>query len=67
MIASTIVFTVCVAALAVTSWRAARADPDATVTELFDRMMETRTVRIAMLVTWWWLGWHFFVAQTVDP
>lgn len=67
MIASAVVFAVCVAALVLTAWRAAREDPEATVTELFDRVMANRTVRIAMIVAWWWLGWHFFVAQTVDP
>lgn len=67
MIASLAVFSLCVAALTITAWRARRADPEATVTELFDRVMASRTVRIAMIVAWWWLGWHFFVAQTVDP
>jgi hypothetical protein len=66
MIPSTAVFAACVAALIFTAWRAAREDPEATIAELFDRVMATRTVRIAMIVAWWWLGWHFFVAQTVD-
>jgi uncharacterized protein DUF6186 len=26
-----------------------------------------RAVRVALVVFWWWLGWHFLVAQTVDP
>jgi hypothetical protein len=67
MMSSAVVFTLCVAALAFTAWRAAREDPEATLAELFDRVMETRTVRVAIVMVWWWLGWHFFVAQTVDP
>jgi hypothetical protein len=29
--------------------------------------MSDRAPRIAILVFWWWLGWHFLVARTVDP
>jgi hypothetical protein len=29
--------------------------------------MTARSARICLLTFWWWLGWHFFVAQTVDP
>ncbi|MES2172102.1 MAG: DUF6186 family protein [Actinomycetota bacterium] len=39
----------------------------ATIAELLDRVMATRTARVAILAFWWWLGWHFLVAQTVDP
>jgi hypothetical protein len=67
VIPSLVVFTACVVALIFTAWREARADPEATIMELFDRLMESRTVRIAMIIAWWWLGWHVFVAQTVDP
>jgi hypothetical protein len=28
--------------------------------------MATRAVRIGMILAWWWLGWHFLVARTVD-
>jgi hypothetical protein len=67
MIASTSVFLLCLVAVATGSLLARRNDPDATVTALFDRMMSDRTVRLAVIVCWWWLGWHFLVAQTVDP
>jgi hypothetical protein len=36
--------------------------PDAavpTVAEVVDRCLSTRTGRLLILVTWWWLGWHF--------
>jgi hypothetical protein len=67
MIASTSVFLLCLVAVAAGSLLARRNDPDATITALFDRMMSDRTVRLAVIVCWWWLGWHFLVAQTVDP
>jgi Family of unknown function (DUF6186) len=38
----------------------------ATFGELLDRVMATRAARICLLTFWWWLGWHFFFAQTVD-
>lgn len=67
MITSLVVFAACGIALIVSAWWARRSDPDATVTELFDLMMTDRTVRLAVIVCWWWLGWHFLVGQTVDP
>lgn len=38
-----------------------------TVVELFDAVFAERAPRIAIVLFWWWLGWHFLVAQTVDP
>lgn len=67
MIAGILVFLLCLAALLVSAWAARAADPHATVVELFDRALADRTVKLAMLVCWWWIGWHFLVAQTVDP
>ncbi len=67
MILSPVVFALCVAALAVSAWIVRRADPAATAVALFDAALADRTVRLAVLMCWWWLGWHFMVAQTVDP
>ena len=36
--------------------------PDATVptvAEVMDRCLRTKSGRVLILVTWWWLGWHF--------
>ncbi len=66
MIGSLLVFGACLIGLALTAWAARRQDPEVGVTELFDRIMADRTVRIAVIVCWWWLGWHFLVGQTVD-
>jgi hypothetical protein len=42
-------------------------DRFATLAEILDRVMATRAARICILTFWWWLGWHFLFAQTVDP
>jgi hypothetical protein len=39
----------------------------ASLGEILDRVMATRAARICILTFWWWLGWHFLFAQTVDP
>lgn len=46
-----------------------RRDDDRFVplSDLLDRVMATRAARIGILMFWWWLGWHFLVARTVDP
>jgi len=31
------------------------------VAVLLQSAMANRTVRIAVLLIWWWLGWHFLV------
>lgn len=32
---------------------------------LIARIMHHRNTRIALVVVWWWLGWHFFTAEHV--
>ena len=56
---------IAVVALVLFSYR--QHDRFATFGELLDRVMTTRAARICILMFWWWLGWHFFFAQTVDP
>lgn len=34
--------------------------------ELLDEILADRPTRIALVLFWWWLGWHFLVARTVD-
>ncbi|MBN9190509.1 MAG: hypothetical protein J0I62_18725 [Microbacterium sp.] len=60
-------FVLCGAALAVTGWVIGRRYPAATVTAMFDRLMADRVIRVAIVVIWWWLGWHILAGQTVDP
>ncbi len=30
---------------------------------LMDRILHHRTTRIAIMLAWWWVGWHFLVNQ----
>jgi hypothetical protein len=34
----------------------------APISRVLDRVFAVRAVRIVLLVFWFWLGWHFFVA-----
>jgi hypothetical protein len=56
-----------VAALALVAISHRRSAPFATLSEVLDVVLADRAVRIAIIVFWWWLGWHFLVARTVDP
>lgn len=61
-------YLVCVvAALALMVLSRRRDAPFATLREVLDQVLAERAPRIALLAFWWWLGWHFLVAQTVDP
>jgi hypothetical protein len=44
-----------------------RDAPFATLGEVLGEVFADRAVRITIIVFWWWLGWHFLVARTVDP
>lgn len=65
MILSSFAFGLCAVALAVTSIVLQRRDPDVNVTGMFDRIMGNRVNRIAVLLMWWWIGWHFLAGQTL--
>ncbi len=54
-------------AVAVVVELVARRDPDriAPLGDLMDQVMATRSARAAILMFWWWAGWHFLVGQTV--
>ncbi len=30
---------------------------------LMDRILHHRTTRVAIILGWWWVGWHFLVNQ----
>ncbi|XPP25685.1 MAG: DUF6186 family protein [Leucobacter sp.] len=66
MILSIVTFSLCGAALVIATMFLRRGDPEATVTGMFDRMMADRVVRVAVLLIWWWLGWHFLAGQTTE-
>jgi len=63
-----VVYTLCVVAAAILAagshlprWRVG------TVAELLDGALADRAPRFALVLFWWWLGWHFLVGVTVDP
>jgi hypothetical protein len=66
MILSVVVFAACGIALLAAALIAGRRNPEATATGLFDRLMADRTTRVAVLLIWWWLGWHFLAGQTTE-
>jgi hypothetical protein len=33
----------------------------ATIGDVFTRLSARRVGRVAVMFSWWWLGWHFFV------
>lgn len=33
----------------------------ASIGKLFDRVMHHRATRVAIMLAWWWVGWHFLV------
>jgi hypothetical protein len=48
--------------LAALAWLLPRFRPNllARVGDLVERIMHNRNTRIAVILVWWWLGWHFF-------
>ena len=34
--------------------------------EMLEHVMKSRTVRIGIIAAWWWFGWHFLFAPTVQ-
>lgn len=65
IVVSAAAFLACAAALAVAGWVIGRRNADASVTAMFDRLMSQRGVRVAVIVVWWWLGWHFLAGVTL--
>ena len=35
------------------------------VGDLMERILHHRTTRIAIILAWWWVGWHFLVNEVV--
>ena len=49
-------------AAGVALWLIGRRWPDklAPLGKVVDRIMRRRGSRLAVVLIWWWLGWHFF-------
>lgn len=46
----------------------ARAKPQkiSPLGDMLHHVMTSRTVRLGILAAWWWFGWHFLFAETVQ-
>jgi hypothetical protein len=33
----------------------------ATIGDVYSKLSSRRIGRVAVMLSWWWLGWHFFV------
>ncbi|MBI3430089.1 MAG: hypothetical protein HY050_08580 [Actinobacteria bacterium] len=47
---------------AIALWIFSRTTPEKVVPlgSLLQKMLESRTNRVALIGIWWWVGWHFF-------
>ena len=43
-----------------------KSDKVASFGELLDPVMVSRAARVAIVLFWWWLGWHFLVVPPED-
>jgi hypothetical protein len=44
-------------------WRPHRLAP---LADMLDHVMRLRTTRVGIVAAWWWLGWHFTFAVTIQ-
>ncbi len=49
-------------AIAIGLWLSGRRWPErlAPISKVVNRLMHRRGSRLAVVIIWWWLGWHFF-------
>ena len=52
-----------IASLVVWLWSWSSKAKIAKVGVLFERIMHHRATRVALIIAWWWIGWHFLVNQ----
>ena len=44
-------------------WRPSRVAP---LADMLDHVMRLRTTRVGIIAAWWWFGWHFLFAPTIQ-
>ncbi|MGB3413513.1 MAG: DUF6186 family protein [Microbacteriaceae bacterium] len=57
---------VALASIIVVLWSRHRTDELSRLSTLVDRAMLSPAARITLIAFWWWIGWHFLFAQTID-
>lgn len=53
-------------AIAVEIFAQRKPDTIAPIEDMLDHVMKSRTTRVAVIAAWWWFGWHFAFADTVQ-
>lgn len=53
-------------ALMVESRARVRPDRIAPIDDMLRHTMTSRITRVGVTAAWWWFGWHFLFAQTVQ-
>lgn len=38
----------------------------APIGDMLEHVMTSRTTRVSVIAAWWWFGWHFAFADTVQ-
>lgn len=51
----------------VVEWRARRNPAQLTTLDsMLEHVMTSRITRVGVTLAWWWFGWHFLFAETVQ-
>ena len=53
-------------AIAVEIFTQRKPDTIAPIGDMLDHVMKSRTTRVSVIAAWWWFGWHFAFADTVQ-
>ncbi|AXE54155.1 DUF6186 family protein [Aurantimicrobium sp. MWH-Uga1] len=43
-----------------------RPNKFAPIGDMLEHVMTSRTTRVSVIAAWWWFGWHFAFADTVQ-
>ena len=57
-----------IVAIAIISEVYAQRKPNnfAPIGDMLEHVMTSRTTRVSVIAAWWWFGWHFAFADTVQ-
>jgi hypothetical protein len=53
-------------AAAIEFWARVRPNQIAPIDTMLSHMMTSRITRVGVTAAWWWFGWHFLFAPTVQ-